>query len=200
MNVINLSLGEPEVDPSRDFVVHAIDAARGRRGRARDRGRQRVRRSSGTARSARPATHRTRSRSPRRRQRHVIADFSSAGPTPVSLQLKPDVTAPGVAITSSLPANQGGPFGQLMRDEHGDAPRRRRRRAAAWSAIRRGRSPRSSRRSSRPATPVTSRAATRCSRLARGRRPDRPRPSRRTRSSSPRRPRSRSAARNGGTR
>jgi len=27
MNVINLSLGEPEVDPSRDLVVRAIDAA-----------------------------------------------------------------------------------------------------------------------------------------------------------------------------
>ena len=27
MNVINLSLGEPEVDPSRDIVVQAIDAA-----------------------------------------------------------------------------------------------------------------------------------------------------------------------------
>ena len=27
MNVINLSLGEPEISPSRDIVVHAIDAA-----------------------------------------------------------------------------------------------------------------------------------------------------------------------------
>src|SRR6185437_4101608 len=34
-----------------------------------------------------------------------IADFSSAGPTPVSLQLKPDVTAPGVDVLSSVPAH-----------------------------------------------------------------------------------------------
>ena len=43
----------------------------------------------------------------------MIADFSSGGPTPVSLLLKPDVSAPGVAITSSLPTGQGGPWGQL---------------------------------------------------------------------------------------
>ena len=34
-----------------------------------------------------------------------VADFSSAGPTPVSLQLKPDVTAPGVDVLSSIPAH-----------------------------------------------------------------------------------------------
>jgi hypothetical protein len=33
----------------------------------------------------------------------VIAGFSSAGPTPISLLMKPDVTAPGVDILSSLP-------------------------------------------------------------------------------------------------
>src|SRR5262249_61328249 len=42
-----------------------------------------------------------------------IAGFSSAGPTPVSLQLKPDVSAPGVGIVSSLPDDQGGPWGEL---------------------------------------------------------------------------------------
>src|SRR5205807_4991 len=36
----------------------------------------------------------------------VIAGFSSSGPTPISLQMKPDVTAPGVDILSSLPGNQ----------------------------------------------------------------------------------------------
>jgi hypothetical protein len=34
-----------------------------------------------------------------------IADFSSGGPTPVSLELKPDVTAPGVDVLSSVPAH-----------------------------------------------------------------------------------------------
>src|SRR5262249_15052759 len=42
-----------------------------------------------------------------------IAGFSSAGPTPVSLQFKPDVSAPGVGIVSSLPDGQGGPWGGL---------------------------------------------------------------------------------------
>ncbi|MDB4979510.1 MAG: hypothetical protein JWM82_262, partial [Myxococcales bacterium] len=36
----------------------------------------------------------------------VIADFSSTGPTPISLEMKPDVTAPGLDILSSLPGNQ----------------------------------------------------------------------------------------------
>src|SRR5213079_3328302 len=36
----------------------------------------------------------------------VIAGFSSSGPSPISLQLKPDVTAPGVDILSSLPGDQ----------------------------------------------------------------------------------------------
>jgi hypothetical protein len=34
-----------------------------------------------------------------------IASFSSGGPTPVSLLLKPDVTAPGVDVLSSIPAH-----------------------------------------------------------------------------------------------
>ena len=42
MDVINLSLGEPEIEPSRDIVV-ARDRGRGpRRRRARDRGRERL--------------------------------------------------------------------------------------------------------------------------------------------------------------
>jgi hypothetical protein len=36
----------------------------------------------------------------------VIAGFSSGGPTPISLAMKPDVTAPGVNLLSSLPRNQ----------------------------------------------------------------------------------------------
>ncbi len=34
-----------------------------------------------------------------------LASFSSGGPTPVSLLLKPDVTAPGVDVLSSIPAH-----------------------------------------------------------------------------------------------
>ena len=36
-----------------------------------------------------------------------IAGFSSSGPTPLSLRLKPDVTAPGVGIFSSVPRRDG---------------------------------------------------------------------------------------------
>ena len=35
----------------------------------------------------------------------TLADFSSAGPTPLSLRLKPDISAPGVSILSSVPGD-----------------------------------------------------------------------------------------------
>ena len=37
----------------------------------------------------------------------VIAEFSSGGPAPISLGLKPDVSAPGVGILSSVPRRDG---------------------------------------------------------------------------------------------
>src|SRR5207302_10961266 len=37
----------------------------------------------------------------------IIAPFSSAGPTPVSLAMKPDVSAPGVSILTSVPPRVG---------------------------------------------------------------------------------------------
>ena len=43
----------------------------------------------------------------------TIADFSSAGRHRSHWRFKPDVSAPGVSITSSLPANQNGPYGEL---------------------------------------------------------------------------------------
>jgi subtilisin family serine protease len=112
MNVLNLSLGEPEVDPARDIVVQAIDAA-ARAGVvsvvAADNQFEQYAYGSisspGNAPDAITVAATTDS--------DVIADFSSGGPTPVSLLLKPDVSAPGVAITSSLPVNQGGPYGEL---------------------------------------------------------------------------------------
>ena len=80
MNVINLSLGEPEIEPSRDIVVARDRRRRGGRRRAGDRGRQRLRpvrlRLGQLARRTRP----TRSPSRRRPTPATIADFSSAGP------------------------------------------------------------------------------------------------------------------------
>ncbi len=109
MNVINLSLGEPEVDPARDIVVQAIDAA-ARAGvvpviaAGNDDGNGSVN-SPGDATDAITVAATTTS--------DIIASFSDAGPTPVSLRLKPDVSAPGVGIISSLPSSWGGPYGGL---------------------------------------------------------------------------------------
>jgi len=111
MNVINLSLGEPEVDPSRDLVVRAIDAAAAAGvvpvvaagNDFSDFGYGSVS-SPGSAPDAITVAAVDSS--------NTIAGFSSAGPTPVSLAMKPDVSAPGVSILSSLPASQG-TFGLL---------------------------------------------------------------------------------------
>ena len=112
MNVINLSLGEPEIDPSRDFVVQAIDAA-ARAGVvpviAADN--QFDQYAYGSISS--PANAPDAITVAATTLDGTIADFSSGGPTPVSKLLKPDVSAPGVEITSSLPVNEAGPFGAM---------------------------------------------------------------------------------------
>ncbi len=112
MDVINLSIGEPEIEPSRDVVVARVERRRGGGRRAGRRSRERLRR-------VRPRLDRLAGRragaitvaassgghgSP---TPDIIAGFSSSGPTPYSFQLKPDVTAPGVNILSSVPAREG---------------------------------------------------------------------------------------------
>ncbi len=111
MNVINLSLGEPEVNPARDLVDAAINAAAAAgvvpvvaAGNDFDQFGYGSIDSPGNAAGAITVAASTVNRQ--------ISSFSSAGPTPVSLQLKPDVTAPGESILSSLPPNQG-TWGQL---------------------------------------------------------------------------------------
>ena len=110
MDVINLSLGEPEIESTRDIVVQAINnaadagvvpviAAGNDFGEA---GKGSVG-SPGTASKAVTVAASTEGDSG---PADVIAGFSSSGPTPISLQMKPDVTAPGVDILSSLPGNQ----------------------------------------------------------------------------------------------
>jgi len=106
MNVINLSLGEPEITPARDIVVQAIDAAAAAgvvpviaAGNDYDAVGPGSVGSPGSAPEAITAAAATKT--------GVIAPFSSGGPTPVSLALKPDVTAPGVSILSSVPAHDG---------------------------------------------------------------------------------------------
>jgi subtilisin family serine protease len=106
MDVINLSLGEPEIAAGRDLVVRAIEGAAAAGvvpvisagndfgtfggGSISSPG------SSPSAISVGATTVDAR-----------MADFSSAGPTPISLQLKPDVSAPGVQILSAVPAREG---------------------------------------------------------------------------------------------
>jgi subtilisin family serine protease len=108
MDVINLSLGEPEIEPSRDLVVRALDGAAaagvipviaGGNDYA-DFGSGSIT-SPGSAQRAITVAAVTADPLP------TLADFSSAGPTPFSLQLKPDVSAPGVDILSSVPARVG---------------------------------------------------------------------------------------------
>ncbi|HEX3453162.1 MAG TPA: S8 family serine peptidase [Gaiellaceae bacterium] len=106
MDVINLSLGEPEIEPSRDIVVAAINGA-AKAGVVPtiaagndfdDQGNGSIT-SPGNAAGAITAAAVT--------GNDVIASFSSAGPTPVSLEMKPDVSAPGVSILSSVPPREG---------------------------------------------------------------------------------------------
>jgi subtilisin family serine protease len=112
MDVINLSLGEPEVEPSRDLVVKALEGAAAAgvvpvvaAGNDFD--------EFGFGSVSSPANAPDAITVAAVTSRNTIADFSSAGPTPLSLQMKPDVAAPGVDVISSLPADQGGLFGTL---------------------------------------------------------------------------------------
>ena len=107
MDVVNLSLGEPEIEPSRDIVAEALGAA-ARAGVVPvvaagndfdDFGRGSVS-SPGSAREAITVGAVTTTRTS---PANVVASFSSGGPTPLSLQLKPEVSAPGVAIVSASP-------------------------------------------------------------------------------------------------
>src|SRR5579864_5741803 len=87
MNVINLSLGEPVIAAGNEFD----DGGRGTVD------------SPGSAPDAITVAASTESDTG---PPDEIASFSSSGPTPISLQMKPDVTAPGVDVVSSLPGSQ----------------------------------------------------------------------------------------------
>jgi subtilisin family serine protease len=110
MNVINLSIGEPEVEPRRDVVVQALDSAAAAgvvpvvaAGNDFDAGGAGSIGSPANAPAAVTVAASTVGGDGTRPD--VVAPFSSAGPTPVSLLTKPDVTAPGVDVLSSVPPN-----------------------------------------------------------------------------------------------
>ena len=104
MDVINLSIGEPEIEPTRDVVALALDAAAARgvvpvvaAGNDFDDFGQGSVASPGSSAAAITVGATTSAAQP------AMAGFSSAGPTPVSLRLKPDVVAPGSSVLSSTP-------------------------------------------------------------------------------------------------
>lgn len=106
MDVINLSLGEAEIAPERDLVVRAIEGAAAAGvvsaiAAGNDFG------LFGTGSIASPGSSRSAITAAAATVDRRIAGFSSGGPTPISLQLKPDVAAPGVSILSSVPAREG---------------------------------------------------------------------------------------------
>ncbi len=120
MDVINLSLGEPEIEPSRDVVARALDAAAtagvvpvvaaGNSFEELGAG------SVGSPGSSGQAI--TVAASESGRKGVGIASFSSAGPTPLSLRLKPDVTAPGSDVLSSVPGGWERLSGTSMATPH----------------------------------------------------------------------------------
>ena len=108
MDVINLSLGEPEIEPSRDLVVRALaGAAAAGVVPVVAAGNDFAEFGSGSITSPGSASSAITAAAVTPDRRPLLASFSSAGPTPVSLQLKPDVSAPGVEILSSVPAREG---------------------------------------------------------------------------------------------
>lgn len=106
MNVINLSIGEPEIEPTRDIVALALDAA-ARAGVVpvvaagndfADFGNGSLS-SPGTSEGAITVAAIAGSSG-------ELAGFSGSGPTPLSLRLKPDLSAPGVSVLSSVPGGR----------------------------------------------------------------------------------------------
>ena len=112
MDVINMSLGETEIEPSRDLVVTALNAAAdagvvsavAAGNDFAELGFGSITSPGNAVKAISVAASSGGHGSP---DVDNIADFSSAGPTPYSLVFKPDVTAPGLSVASAAP---GGGF------------------------------------------------------------------------------------------
>src|SRR5205085_6848253 len=112
MDVINLSFGEVEIPPSRDLVAAAMNAAADAgvvpvvsAGNDHDEfGNGSISSPANASKviAAAAASGGHGSSTPDR-----IESFSSAGPTAFDFKLKPDVTAPGGLVLSSVPENEG---------------------------------------------------------------------------------------------
>ncbi|HET6684629.1 MAG TPA: S8 family serine peptidase [Gaiella sp.] len=119
MDVINLSIGEPEIAPQHDVVALALDAAAAAgvvpvvaAGNDFNEFGAGSLASPGTSERAITVGATTSGASP------AMASFSSSGPTPISLRLKPDVVAPGTAILSAQPGGWGALSGTSMATPH----------------------------------------------------------------------------------
>ena len=112
MDVINLSLGETEIEPTRDVVATALNAAAdagvvsavSAGNDFSELGFGSITSPANASKAISVAASSGGHGSP---DVDNIADFSSAGPTPYSLIFKPDVTAPGQSVASAAP---GGGF------------------------------------------------------------------------------------------
>ncbi len=119
MDVINLSLGEPEIEPEEDVVARALDAAAAAgvvpvvaAGNDYDAFGAGSVSSPGTSADAITVAAVSDDARP------VVASFSAAGPTALSLRAKPDVAAPGVGILSSVPGGWDEMSGTSMAAPH----------------------------------------------------------------------------------
>ena len=140
MDVINFSGGEPEIEPSRDIVARALDAAAAA-GAVSVVAAGNDYNDFGAGSVSSPANAEGTiavgavdvGGSPTTR---THAEFSSVGPTTISLRLKPDVAAPGVDVLSSVPGGGWSEFsGTSMAAPHiaGSAALLRQRHPS-WSA------------------------------------------------------------------
>jgi subtilisin family serine protease len=115
MDVINLSFGETEIEPSRDLVVKALNAAADAGvvsavAAGNEFGEFGFGSISSPASAAKVLAVGASTGGHGSVETDVPASFSSAGPTPYSLLLKPDVSAPGDAVAS---AALGGGFAEV---------------------------------------------------------------------------------------
>ena len=108
MDVINLSLGEAEIEPSRDIVAAALDgAAAAGVVPVVAAGNNFEELGAGSVTSPGSSDRAITVAAESEAGGAVVAPFSSGGPTPYSLRMKPDVTAPGVSVLSSVPRREG---------------------------------------------------------------------------------------------
>ena len=108
MDVINLSLGESEIEPSRDIVARALDgAAAAGVVPVVAAGNNYEELGAGSVTSPGSSDRAITVAAESEQGGAEMASFSSSGPTPLSLRMKPDVTAPGVEVLSSVPRREG---------------------------------------------------------------------------------------------